>query len=73
MAVILFNIKALPHACLIIVKEAFHPESIYGGVFVAMIMGLRRSVQTNEAGTGSAPIAYATVKLMNRFLKVLFL
>lgn len=62
MAVILFNIKALPHACLIIVKEAFHPESIYGGVFVAMIMGLRRSVQTNEAGTGSAPIAYATVK-----------
>ncbi len=62
LAVILFNIKALPHACFVIVKEAFCPESIYGGVFVAMIMGLRRSVQTNEAGTGSAPIAYATVK-----------
>lgn len=62
MAVILFNIKALPHACFVIVKDAFCPESIYGGVFVAMIMGLRRSVQTNEAGTGSAPIAYATVK-----------
>jgi len=62
MWVILANIKALPHACCVIVKEAFCPESIYGGVFVAMIMGLRRSVQTNEAGTGSAPIAYATVK-----------
>ncbi|MBP3924594.1 alanine:cation symporter family protein [bacterium] len=62
MAVILVNIKFLPHAFAIIVKEAFHPESIYGGMFVAMIMGLRRSVQTNEAGTGSAPIAYATVK-----------
>ena len=31
-------------------------------MFVAMIMGLRRSVQSNEAGTGSAPIVYATVK-----------
>src|SRR5574344_241909 len=62
LTVILFNIKLLPHAFGIIVREAFHPESVYGGMFVAMIMGLRRSVQTNEAGTGSAPIAYATVK-----------
>ena len=62
MAVIICNIKLVPHAAWIIVKEAFKPESIYGGMFVAMIMGLRRSVQSNEAGTGSAPIVYATVK-----------
>lgn len=62
MAVILANIKLIPHAAMIIIKEAFHPESIYGGMFVAMIMGLRRSVQSNEAGTGSGPIVYATVK-----------
>ena len=62
MAVIICNIKLVPHAAWIIVKEAFRPESIYGGMFVAMIMGLRRSVQSNEAGTGSAPIVYATVK-----------
>ena len=62
MAVIICNIKLVPHAAWIIVKEAFKPESIYGGMFVAMIMGLRRSVQSNEAGTGSAPIVYATVR-----------
>ena len=61
-AVIICNIKLVPHAAWVIVKEAFKPESIYGGMFVAMIMGLRRSVQSNEAGTGSAPIVYATVK-----------
>ncbi len=60
--VIIFNFKLIPHAAYVIITEAFKPESIYGGMFVAMIMGLRRSVQSNEAGTGSAPIAYATVK-----------
>ena len=62
MIVIVMNFKQIPHAAWVIVKEAFCPESIYGGMFVAMIMGLRRSVQSNEAGTGSAPIVYATVK-----------
>ena len=62
LAVIICNFKLIPHAAWVIVKEAFRPESIYGGMFVAMIMGLRRSVQSNEAGTGSAPIVYATVK-----------
>jgi len=62
LAVIILNFKLIPHAAWIIVKEAFAPEPIYGGMFVALIMGLRRSVQSNEAGTGSAPIAYATVK-----------
>ena len=62
MAVIIANFKLIPHAAWVIVKEAFCPESIYGGMFVAMIMGLRRSVQSNEAGTGSGPIVYATVK-----------
>lgn len=60
--VIIANFKLIPQATLIIVKQAFMPDAIYGGTFVAMIMGLRRSVQSNEAGTGSAPIAYATVK-----------
>lgn len=62
MVVIICNFKLIPHAAWVIVKEAFKPEPIYGAMFVAMIMGLRRSVQSNEAGTGSAPIVYATVK-----------
>ena len=56
------NILLIPHALAIIVKQAFFPEAGAGGIFGTIIMGLRRSVQCNEAGTGSAPIAYATVK-----------
>lgn len=60
--VIFANITLIPHALAVIVKQAFFPESVAGGIFGTIIMGLRRSVQSNEAGTGSAPIAYATVK-----------
>ena len=60
--VIFANVMVIPHALAIIVKQAFFPEAVAGGVFGTIIMGLRRSVQCNEAGTGSAPIAYATVK-----------
>ena len=60
--VILANYAAIPHGLLVIVKEAFHPQAVAGGVFGTIIIGLRRSVQCNEAGTGAAAIAYATVK-----------
>lgn len=60
--VILFNFHHIGYAFKFVLKEAFTLHSVYGGMAAAIIMGLRRSVQTNEAGTGSAPIAYATVK-----------
>ena len=60
--VIFSNFFLIPQALAVIVKQAFFPEAVAGGVFGTIIMGLRRSVQCNEAGTGSAPIAYATVK-----------
>lgn len=60
--VILMNFIHIPQVILTIIKEAFVPDAIYGGVAGTIIIGLRRSVQSNEAGTGSAPIAYATVK-----------
>ena len=62
LVVILANFVNIPHALWIIVKEAFAPEAVAGGVFGTIIIGLRRSVQSNEAGTGAAAIAYATVK-----------
>lgn len=62
LVVIFANFTAIPNALWIIVKQAFFPEAVAGGIFGTIIMGLRRSVQCNEAGTGSAPIAYATVK-----------
>ncbi|MBQ3310734.1 alanine:cation symporter family protein [bacterium] len=60
--VIVANFTLIPHAIMVILKQAFFPEAVAGGIFGTIIMGLRRSVQSNEAGTGSAPIAYATVK-----------
>ena len=45
-----------------IIKEAFHPTAVAGGVFGTIIIGLRRSVQSNEAGTGAAAIVYATAQ-----------
>lgn len=62
LVVILANFIHIPHALAIIVKEAFAPHAVAGGVFGTIIIGLRRSVQSNEAGTGAAAIAYATVK-----------
>lgn len=60
--VILANFTQIPHAIALIVSEAFSPHAVAGGVFGTIIIGLRRSVQSNEAGTGAAAIAYATVK-----------
>lgn len=57
--IILANWANLPHTCYVMLKEAFLPSSVAGGIVGIMIIGMRRSVQTNEAGTGSAPIIYA--------------
>ena len=56
------NFANIPHALALIVKEAFHPTAVAGGVFGTIIIGLRRSVQSNEAGTGAAAIVYATAQ-----------
>lgn len=60
--VVVMNFQYIPHAVGVILKQAFFPESVVGGIFGTIIIGLRRSVQTNEAGTGSAPIVYAATK-----------
>lgn len=62
LAVVALNYQHIPHAFAVILKEAFFPQSVVGGIFGTIIIGLRRSVQTNEAGTGSAPIVYAATK-----------
>jgi AGCS family alanine or glycine:cation symporter len=45
-----------------IVREAFAPHAVSGGVIGALIMGFRRAAFANEAGIGSAPMAHATVR-----------
>ena len=60
--VIFANFMNIPHAIALIIKEAFHPTAVAGGIFGTIIIGLRRSVQSNEAGTGAAAIVYATAQ-----------
>ena len=60
--VIFANFVHIPSAIALIVREAFHPTAVAGGVFGTIIIGLRRSVQSNEAGTGAAAIVYATAQ-----------
>ncbi|MCD8023952.1 MAG: alanine:cation symporter family protein [Candidatus Gastranaerophilales bacterium] len=60
--IILINFQHIPHCIYTIIHEAFFPNAVAGGVIGTIIMGMRRSIQSNEAGSGSAPIAYAAVK-----------
>lgn len=56
------NITHFGEALGLILSEAFHPTAVAGGIFGVIIIGLRRSVQSNEAGTGAAAIVYATAQ-----------
>lgn len=58
--IMIANWHNFPHTVYVIIHDAFLPRSVVaGGIFNVIIWGMRRSVQTNEAGTGSAPIVYA--------------
>ncbi len=60
--VIAVNFLNIPSAILLIIKEAFNPTAVAGGAIGTMVIGLRRSIQSNEAGTGAAAIVYATAQ-----------
>lgn len=57
------NIKNIPHTIALIITEAFRPQALVGGgVFGCMLWGFRRAMFANEAGLGTAPIAFSAVK-----------
>ena len=62
--IIVANIGGLPTALAAIVKGAFNPASVAGGlagvgIKTALTKGVGRGIFSNEAGLGSAPIAHA--------------
>lgn len=65
-ALILCNISEIPQAIWIVIKGAFQPSAVTGGVvgsmFIAMQKGVARGIFSNEAGLGSAPIAAAAAQ-----------
>lgn len=60
--VLFLNIHYVPAAFGSILKGAFYPQSIAGGVIGVLIMGFRRACFSNEAGVGSAAIAHSAVR-----------
>ena len=59
-----FNIDKIGYVFTIIIKGAFNPSAVVGGISGFTIMqcitwGVKRGVFSNEAGLGSAPIAHA--------------
>jgi AGCS family alanine or glycine:cation symporter len=61
--VILLNAARIPGVLAMVVHEAFTPRSALGfGVFVAMRYGIARGIYANEAGYGTAAVAYGTAQ-----------
>ena len=68
--ILILNAEALPAGIGLIVKSAFEPTAVGGGVAGAVIVsvmtamrtGIARGVYTNEAGLGSAPIVIAAAR-----------
>lgn len=66
LALVIFNIKAVPAAISEIIRDAFGLRAAAGGIGASMLIaiqkGVTRGIFSNEAGLGSAPIAAAAAK-----------
>ncbi len=60
--ILLANIGKIPWAFGLVIKGAFAPTAITGGIIGVLIQGLKRAAFSNEAGVGSAAIAHSAVK-----------
>ena len=61
--VIVVNAARIPSVLSLVVSEAFSSRSALGfGMFVAMRYGIARGVYANEAGYGTAAVAYGTAR-----------
>ena len=63
LGVILLNINTIPSVFMSILKGAFRPSAVTGGIVGSMIMsvkkGVSRGIFSNEAGLGTGSIAHA--------------
>ena len=61
--VILVNAPRIPEVLSLVVREALTTRSALGfGMFVAMRYGIARGIYANEAGYGTAAVAYGTAR-----------
>jgi AGCS family alanine or glycine:cation symporter len=63
LVVILMNAPRIPGVLEMVVREAFTMQSALGfGLFTAMRYGIARGIYANEAGYGTAAVAYGTAR-----------
>lgn len=62
LVVIAFNFDQILPAIGKIFSYAWNPDSLYGGIIGAAVVGIQRAAFSNEAGTGSAAIAHSAAK-----------
>jgi AGCS family alanine or glycine:cation symporter len=61
--VVVVNAASIPSVLSLVVSEAFNTNSALGfGMFVAVRYGIARGVYANEAGYGTAAVAYGTAQ-----------
>lgn len=81
---LVFNFKKIPHALVIIFEDAFAIKSIVAGFIGTVVMGIRRSSMSNEAGMGTTcvsnanaktqhPVQQATVAMLNPLIATIIL
>lgn len=62
--IVVMNIGRIPTVIMLIVKEAFTGDAVLGGgIGMALLMGIKRGLFSNEAGMGSAPNVAATASV----------
>ncbi len=61
--VIVVNAASIPAILALVIREAFTMQSAFGfGIFTAMRYGIARGIYANEAGYGTAAVAYGTAR-----------
>ena len=59
--VCILNLHHVPETIRLILTEAFSAKAVSGGVFACLLWGFRRAMFANEAGLGTASIAFSAV------------
>ncbi|HAC65375.1 MAG TPA: alanine glycine permease [Cyanothece sp. UBA12306] len=60
--VLAVNFTAIPGAFTVIVREAFSPQAVEGGIVGVFVQGIRRSIFSNISGLGLSAMAHAVSK-----------
>lgn len=62
LVIIFINFRLVDDVFLLIIRSAFDPVAIKGGIIGVIITGFRRGAFSNEAGVGSAAVAHAAAR-----------